>query len=195
MVERLDCATTAIKGQDYRGTVNVTKSGIPCARWDSDEPHRHRRKNNPAVNPDAGLENNNYCRNPDLAESGPWCYTTDPDVKMESCMIPSCEATAWNDEYESIFGEVCQNCTVQECGSPSALQADYRGTLNVTESGRTCQRWDATEPWNHDDTMPEARSHLDLRENYCRMAKHTKNHQPRVSLLFSFQPRRSGDEH
>lgn len=29
------------KGEGYRGQVNVTMSGIPCQRWDSQSPHQH----------------------------------------------------------------------------------------------------------------------------------------------------------
>ena len=36
-------------------------------------------------------------------------------------------------------------CT--EATDPLGLQ--YRGTKNVTESGRTCQRWDTKSPHNH----------------------------------------------
>lgn len=32
----------------------------------------------------------NYCRNPDLDEGGPWCYTTDPRKRWEYCDIPLC---------------------------------------------------------------------------------------------------------
>lgn len=37
-----------------------------------------------------GLELN-YCRNPDGDKIGPWCYTTDPERRYESCNIPQCK--------------------------------------------------------------------------------------------------------
>lgn len=37
-----------------------------------------------------GLELN-YCRNPDGDRIGPWCYTTDPERRYESCNIPQCK--------------------------------------------------------------------------------------------------------
>lgn len=36
-----------------------------------------------------GLEDN-FCRNPDGDPGGPWCYTTDPAVRFQSCGIKSC---------------------------------------------------------------------------------------------------------
>uniref|UniRef100_A0A1A8ERY4 Macrophage stimulating 1 (Hepatocyte growth factor-like) n=1 Tax=Nothobranchius korthausae TaxID=1143690 RepID=A0A1A8ERY4_9TELE len=37
-----------------------------------------------------GLELN-YCRNPDGDRIGPWCYTTDPERRYESCNTPQCK--------------------------------------------------------------------------------------------------------
>lgn len=39
--------------------------------------------------PKNGLEEN-FCRNPDGDPRGPWCYTTDPAVRFQSCGIKSC---------------------------------------------------------------------------------------------------------
>ena len=39
----------------------------------------------------SGLENNNYCRNPDNSK-GPWCYTTDKRKRWEYCQVPKCDA-------------------------------------------------------------------------------------------------------
>lgn len=74
-------------GQWYNGTVNVTKSGIPCQAWDRQYPHAHQRL--PSVFPSLqGGEN--YCRNPGSEENQPWCYTTDNLKRWELCDIPKC---------------------------------------------------------------------------------------------------------
>lgn len=44
----------------------------------------------PTSHPLEGLEEN-YCRNPDNDEKGPWCYTTDPATRFDYCDIPECE--------------------------------------------------------------------------------------------------------
>ncbi|XP_022297979.2 uncharacterized protein LOC111107205 [Crassostrea virginica] len=55
----------------------------------------------------------------------------------------------------------CQVCT--EAIDPLGLQ--YRGTKNVTENGRTCQRWDTKSPHNH--TKPN------YEDNFCRNPDNT----------------------
>ncbi len=52
-------------------------------RWDSQSPHEH-------AFTDASKTPENYCRNSYNDESGPWCYTTDPDTRWEYCSIPLC---------------------------------------------------------------------------------------------------------
>ena len=44
---------------------------------------------------------------------------------------------------------------------------NYRGTLNKTVGGRTCQRWDSHEPHIHEETK-EMWPYKGLSENYCR---------------------------
>lgn len=44
----------------------------------------------------------NYCRNPDADERGPWCYTTDPARRFDYCAIPACEDQAMH-TGEGIF--------------------------------------------------------------------------------------------
>lgn len=42
----------------------------------------------------------NFCRNPNNDPGGPWCYTTDPNVRAEECGIPLCsEGKALNCSY------------------------------------------------------------------------------------------------
>ncbi|KAI8509531.1 hypothetical protein Bbelb_133790 [Branchiostoma belcheri] len=123
----------------YRGTVSVTNTGKTCQRWDSQTPHEHIKT--PAAYPSAGLEQN-YCRNPD-GESGVWCFTTDPNSRWELCDVPSCVSYQYEDG------------------------ASYRGTVSVTNTGKTCQRWDSQTPHEHSMT-PGAHPSAGLERNYCR---------------------------
>ena len=83
---KLDCDRGKFS---YRGTQNKTRSGRTCQRWDSQEPHPH--KYTREYRPYAGLSEN-YCRNPSGAwQDYPWCYTTDPAVKYDSCYVPWCQ--------------------------------------------------------------------------------------------------------
>ncbi|KAI8504761.1 hypothetical protein Bbelb_178790 [Branchiostoma belcheri] len=127
-------------GSTYRGSVNTTQSGLTCQHWDSQSPHAH---NTTVTYPLAGLHEN-YCRNPDGA-ARPWCYTTDPDVAREYCDI--------------------SNCFIDECYEGDG--ASYRGTANVTKSGRACQYWSNQTTHTHANT-PENHPSSGLEENYCR---------------------------
>ena len=53
------------------------------------------------------------------------------------------------------------------CGCASAEQADYRGSINVTVTGKTCQNWSDQSPHIHSRT---AQNYPDsgLKGNYCR---------------------------
>lgn len=44
---------------------------------------------NPRTHPEANLTEN-YCRNPDEDQHGPWCYTTDPKTEFDYCAIKQC---------------------------------------------------------------------------------------------------------
>ncbi|XP_071596575.1 plasminogen-like isoform X2 [Heliangelus exortis] len=139
-------------GMDYRGTEAKTRRGIPCQKWAEKTPHKP--NYTPEKHPSAGLEEN-YCRNPDADESGPWCYTTDPDTRFDYCNIPECEHqvthTAEGPTVE------CMQCNGE----------DYHGEISRTESGLECQHWDAQEPHMHGFT-PKHFPEKDLKMNYCR---------------------------
>nr|O18783.1 RecName: Full=Plasminogen; Contains: RecName: Full=Plasmin heavy chain A; Contains: RecName: Full=Activation peptide; Contains: RecName: Full=Plasmin heavy chain A, short form; Contains: RecName: Full=Plasmin light chain B; Flags: Precursor [Notamacropus eugenii]AAB65760.1 plasminogen [Notamacropus eugenii] len=128
-------------GRNYRGTLSKTKSGITCQKWSDLSPHVPNYA--PSKYPDAGLEKN-YCRNPDDDVKGPWCYTTNPDIRYEYCDVPECE-------------DECMHCSGE----------NYRGTISKTESGIECQPWDSQEPHSH-EYIPSKFPSKDLKENYCR---------------------------
>ncbi len=73
---------------DYRGTINVTRHGFTCQRWDSQLPHEH--EHTPENYPNDGLAGNNYCRNPGKSYELAWCYITYPHSRWDICNVPRC---------------------------------------------------------------------------------------------------------
>ncbi|XP_069788161.1 plasminogen [Narcine bancroftii] len=128
-------------GATYRGTETKTLSGRICQDWNSTQPHKP--KYTPENSRYADLEAN-YCRNPDNDTEGPWCYTTDPNKRWESCKISNCE-------------EDCMFCSGE----------NYRGKISQTENGVSCQRWDEQSPHLH-GYNPTSFPDKYLEENYCR---------------------------
>ncbi|CAG5927518.1 unnamed protein product [Menidia menidia] len=139
-------------GEDYQGKVDHTESGKECQRWDSVRPHKHHFQ--PKKYREKHLKDN-YCRNPDN-RLRPWCYTMDPKTPWEYCNITVCDS----DPGEDTDVNITTSC-IQGEGT------DYRGMMNVTPEGVTCQRWDSQLPHNH-TFLPQNFKCKDLRENYCR---------------------------
>ncbi|KAM7336973.1 hypothetical protein ACRRTK_003092 [Alexandromys fortis] len=127
-------------GVSYRGTVARTVDGLPCQAWNRRFPNDHKYR----PTPKNGLEEN-FCRNPDRDPRGPWCYTTSGSVRFQTCGIKSCRDA------------VCVSCNGE----------DYRGQVDVTESGRECQRWDLQHPHSH-PFQPDKFLDKALNDNYCR---------------------------
>ncbi|GAA6226940.1 plasminogen isoform X1 [Lates japonicus] len=136
-------------GENYRGKTSTTENGFTCQRWDSQEPHNHGYI--PTALPGKYLEEN-YCRNPD-GDPRPWCFTTSKTKRWDFCSIPRCTS-----EPPTIIPEL--TCASGEGGS-------YRGTVSVTESGKTCQVWSAQTPHKHNRT-PVNYPCKGLDNNYCR---------------------------
>ncbi|NXJ59414.1 PLMN protein, partial [Rostratula benghalensis] len=143
-VECMHCS-----GENYRGVVATTVSGLVCQHWNSQQPHSHGYL--PENLPEKDLKMN-YCRNPD-GEPRPWCFTTNPNKLWEYCDIPRCTTPP----PTPAPGRHCLSGSGQ----------DYRGTISVTESGNTCQHWSSQSPHRHTHT-PENYPCKSLEENYCR---------------------------
>ncbi|KAM4846678.1 prothrombin [Thomomys bottae] len=152
-------------GLNYRGTVNVTRSGIECQLWKSRYPHKP--NINSSTHPGAELQEN-FCRNPDGSTLGPWCYTTDPTVNREECIVPICGQE----------GYVPSKVVPRTGGSKANLDPalgqcvpergqQYQGQLAVTALGTPCLAWASTEAKTlskDQDFKPEVK----LEENFCR---------------------------
>ncbi len=91
----LDCKTS-VTGHEYSGGLSVTKSGLKCQSWSDQTPHPHT-MTDPNRFPDADLDaSQNFCRNPDKREGGPWCYTVDDFLEWDYCDIQLCQGQMEN---------------------------------------------------------------------------------------------------
>ena len=160
------CGCDEVLQADYRGLVNTTATGLICQDWNSQLPHPHSRT--PGNYPNKGLEEGNYCRNPDGEPGGLWCYTNDPNVRWQYCDVPSCTppptVSPQPTDAPSYSPTSAAPTTAQPttnaptpmphfcdgvddnilcCGSDDVKQADYRGDINKTQSGVECQAWDS----------------------------------------------------
>ncbi|XP_047430667.1 hepatocyte growth factor a isoform X2 [Mugil cephalus] len=144
LYEKKDYIRECIIGtkDNYRGRRSWTKSNITCQAWSDNNINEHTFY--PDRYPMQDLREN-FCRNPNNDPGGPWCYTTDPNVRAEECGIPQCSE------------EVCMTCNGE----------DYRGKMDHTESGKECQRWDSARPHKH-HFQPKKYRDKDLKDNYCR---------------------------
>jgi len=138
--------TASEQQADYRGTIAVTATGKTCQAWSVQSPHEHTRTSENY--PSSGLDAN-YCRNPD-GELGAWCYTVE-STRWEYCDVPTSSCSELAPEYK--------------CGT--ANQADYRGTIARTVSGKTCQAWESQTPQSHSRTAGNY-PNSGLWSNYCR---------------------------
>lgn len=103
--DKTKCGCDNVNKSDYRGTINTTKDGSECVRWDDDWLSGYF---SDEVVQMAGLEEN-YCRNPVNHTSGPGCYTfiDKYNKKYGTCVIPawnpcSCEVEYGQPEEEEI---------------------------------------------------------------------------------------------
>lgn len=147
-----ECGSPYFRKQDYLGTASVTRSGQSCVSWLDKEAHLL--LSNLTATP-FELEEN-YCRNPGGTKEGVWCYTSLDGDEFDFCDVPDCK--------EEVSAAPSSNET---CGSLSVQQSNYRGSMNVTETGKACQAWSSQVPHAH-KLRPEDRPIDGLDGNTCR---------------------------
>lgn len=147
------------QGNEFSGYQSVTSSGLPCIPW-SDKTGLVPQDLRDSNFIDGSKEDaKNYCRNPLGLEKGPFCYVVDLD-------------TAYTVTKQNCFPRLCRSKECRMAGTGN----DYIGVLNITASGRTCQRWTGKEPHSipknllNKEMFPE----LSMSEihNFCRNPSH-----------------------
>jgi len=119
-------------GRDFKGDLRVTKNGKTCQRWDTQNPVNHTFTSDFMFPDTTVTEAQNMCRNPDPSYTGgPWCFTTDPNVKWEPCDVPMCEKAG---------PAFCKD---------TAAGREFMGHVTVTKSGKPCQSWNSQTPNRH----------------------------------------------
>ncbi|CDQ59888.1 prothrombin [Oncorhynchus mykiss] len=147
-------------GENYNGTIFTTSSGKTCQYWSSNFPHRITEFNTLL---DETLYEN-YCRNPDKTPEGPWCFTRDPTVRREQCIVPKC-GEPWVPPKVPAAVDGKATYTKKDCMANNGL--DYTGDLSVTMNGQKCLPWASPEALalrKGKDFIPEVK----LVANHCR---------------------------
>ena len=94
----------------------------------------------------------NYCRNPTKDVLGPWCFTTELNIRREYCMIHLCNEPP---------ADTCPECTEDRLG------VNYHGKMNRTIYGHACTYWTKiNESFIISDNFPD--NTVDEAFNYCR---------------------------
>jgi len=153
------CGCEDVKQADYRGTISTTKSGVNCDKWSNSI-------FTPETWPDSGLENNSYCRNPGGGGYGEVAFCYSMNSEFEDCDVPYCKDVPPECEYPN----------PESCGCDNVRQADYRGTISITSSGRECQQWSSQEVLTHRYSA-ENYPYSGLDENFCRNPNPDEDHQ------------------
>jgi len=111
----LMCGCGSVLQNDYRGSINSTKTGYECVRWDSDLASENF-GDMVGDYPDAGLDDNNFCRNP-AGDGRAWCLT-DESEGFEYCDVPYCfpSPMSCSDSNKNITSEELQSaCAYHQC--------------------------------------------------------------------------------
>uniref|UniRef100_A0A8C1D402 Prothrombin n=1 Tax=Cyprinus carpio carpio TaxID=630221 RepID=A0A8C1D402_CYPCA len=147
-------------GENYAGSVSVTKSGKSCQYWKSNFPHRIHEFNATQLKlPE------NFCRNPDKSNQGPWCFTRDPTVRRESCSVPKCGEAVLPPPRPPTVKPEERYLKTKDCLDGNG--ETYTGDMSVTLGGRTCLQWSAAEVQaliKRKELLPQ----VQLVKNHCR---------------------------
>ena len=91
-------------GLNYTGTVSKTILGDQCQPWIDQHPHQYNTGTHNHEFPENNVtQANNYCRNVDNDEHGPWCYTMNPELESLLTNLKGSLSNASPETGESFF--------------------------------------------------------------------------------------------
>ncbi|CAG0895839.1 unnamed protein product [Darwinula stevensoni] len=134
MADPPECKLTE-RGAEYVGKQNVTMSGVPCLPWLM-IPSSFLYNGLILRIPDEVDGRHGFCRNPEVRDYGPYCYTS-LEGEWGYCDVPFCPTPD---------REKCDVRVGGQCVSPLECKTDlkgkaYIGTKNVTHKGHKCLPW------------------------------------------------------
>jgi len=128
----LTCGCASVDEADYRGTISETADGVACDIWPGYLGE---------IWLDAGLEDNNYCRNPENDDRA-FCWTIDGEI--EYCNIPFCfpppmHCSPSNSASNSLNDESQAACSYFNCAAGSDDVSNVPVPLRLKDIKGSCQ--------------------------------------------------------
>ncbi|XP_061624380.1 phosphoinositide-3-kinase-interacting protein 1 isoform X1 [Phyllopteryx taeniolatus] len=132
--DQKDCIESS--GVDYRGDEQSSSSGLACLTWTNASTQ---------YDPQTGVGDHNYCRNPDSSER-PWCFITGPDgtVQKQFCSIQTCRELASSEARETESAEPTAAAPSPETdlppetrSSPGAAAAAVQPVMGISQRVHT----------------------------------------------------------
>ncbi|KAM8972786.1 coagulation factor XII [Pelodytes ibericus] len=115
-------------GTSYRGTANVTMTGLPCLSWDSEVIHHEVSRYSGENAKDHGIGPHPYCRNPD-GDKEPWCFVLlDDRLSWEHCLIPKCSVITASTSSPKINKTQSLTQSPKQSTTPSITQLPKQST-------------------------------------------------------------------
>ena len=101
----------------YSGKIAMSKKGHVCKSWADEKDstfYDYVQKQDISIGdgyfPDGSLENaSNYCRSPDNARDGPWCFVEGNRYDWQYCDVPLCNGNELTFQISIGFYEIIIN--------------------------------------------------------------------------------------
>ncbi|KAM9810969.1 phosphoinositide-3-kinase-interacting protein 1 [Neosynchiropus ocellatus] len=128
--DQRDCMSSS--AGDYRGQKQTSSSGLTCLNWTNVSKE---------YDPQTGVGDHNYCRNPDSSEK-PWCYISGPDgtVQRQFCAIAPCQdqtSTAAASDVQSLQRVGASSASLPTNKSGSSQDEARQSVMGISQRVRS----------------------------------------------------------